>query len=162
MNGTIILLSLAIATFALYFGNFLETNENSLSERQKYLDMTIDIENKTGEISFSLGPVQLTKGNLIIRPKITGYYGNLTIALNGAVLLTSTSNSYRINMPCLFSSSEPCYRVMMLIPGYDIPLGVEEGVYNLSIILSWKAMGTGRLYLRILIEHNGLTAVDRR
>lgn len=59
--------------------------------------------------------------------------------------------SYNISMPCLFSQGEPCYRVMMLIPGYDAPLRIEEGAYRATLALNWRASGEAVLFIEELV-----------
>lgn len=37
----------------------------------------------------------------------------------------------------------------MIIPGYDRPMKVEPGTYNVTMILSWRASGRGEFDLTI-------------
>ena len=77
--------------------------------------------------------------------------GDVKITLNGRAILESPSGKYKISMPCLLSEGYACYRIQTVIPGYDIPLEVEPGTYNVTLILSWRAEGKGTFHLLIAV-----------
>ncbi|MEM2217994.1 MAG: hypothetical protein QW731_06410, partial [Thermofilaceae archaeon] len=71
---------------------------------------------------------------------------NLTVS---GVLLLSGASEYRVTMPCLLSLGEPCFRVLMLIPGYDAPMDIEPGEYNVTLELSWTSSKDTVIYVSI-------------
>ena len=81
--------------------------------------------------------------------------GNVKLCLGGKAILESGSRRYVISMPCLLVKGMPCYRVQMVIPGYDAPLRVEPGRYNVSLVLSWRAVGRGSFRFTLAIEKVG-------
>ncbi|RLG82132.1 MAG: hypothetical protein DRO40_08365 [Thermoprotei archaeon] len=76
--------------------------------------------------------------------------GDLSLILSGQAIISNATHSYRISMPCLLNINKECYRVMMVIPGYDEPMKLPKGRYDITIILSWnEAEGSGRLELKL-------------
>jgi len=43
----------------------------------------------------------------------------------------------------------------MLIPGYDSPLKIDEGEYEVTLILKWLASGYGVFNLKLYLEWSG-------
>lgn len=113
------------------------------------------VERERGEKIVKLGGLRIPCGNMQVKSYVIDYEGNLTIVIGGELTLESERFRYRIPMPCLASIGELCYRILMLIPGYDTPLKVEEGIYNITLILSWSAKGSGRLRLRMVPQLSG-------
>ncbi len=72
--------------------------------------------------------------------------------LNGELIIESiTSNkSYQVPMPCILSVNEQCYRILMLIPGYDAPMDIDKGEYSVYFKASWKARSSSIMNLKIL------------
>jgi hypothetical protein len=75
---------------------------------------------------------------------------NATLLVSGTLVLRGTQKvrtpeeggselEYRVNMPCLLSAGAPCIRVMVLIPGYDAPMRIEAGEYQVELTLGWHA-----------------------
>jgi len=54
--------------------------------------------------------------------------------------------------PYLLSIGESCCRVMMLVPGYDSPLKIDEGLYEVVLTLRWLANGYGVFNLKLYLE----------
>jgi len=77
--------------------------------------------------------------------------GNMSIQLSGTLFLESSNRNYTINMPCLYSNTN-CVRILILIPGYDEPLEIDSGVYNVSIKLNWIVEGAGNMSFRLSIS----------
>lgn len=76
--------------------------------------------------------------------------GNFSIAVSGQVVLKGEDRSYTIDMPCLYVKDTACYRIQMIIPGYDQPLHLPKGEYNVTLTLNWAdAKGEGTLVLEI-------------
>jgi hypothetical protein len=118
----------------------------------KVIDIKVDINEYEGEKTFYLGSLKIPSGNIQVRAKLINYEGNFTILLNGELTLKSNNITYRILMPCLLSIGESCYRIMMLIPGYDLPLKIDEGVYEATLELRWLASGYGVFNLKLYLE----------
>ncbi|MCC6022654.1 MAG: hypothetical protein LM560_06040 [Desulfurococcaceae archaeon] len=118
----------------------------------KVVDIKVDINEYEGEKTFYLGSIKIPSGNIQVRSKLINYEGNFTILLNGELTLKSNNITYRILMPCLLSIGESCYRIMMLIPGYDLPLKIDEGVYEATLELRWLASGYGVFNLKLYLE----------
>ncbi|GEM_PF-775530 len=99
---------------------------------------------------------------VLFKPVSSNVSGKMHLMLNGKVVLVSVNDAkkYIIDMPCILSVNETCYRVQMIIPGYDRPLRVEPGTYNVTLILSWRASGRGEFDLSIgLVMLSGEEAV---
>ena len=82
--------------------------------------------------------------------------GDFSVAISGQAILKSRNGSYTIDMPCLYVVNTTCYRVQMLIPGYDQPLHLPKGEYNVTLILSWtNAKGRGKATIEIGVAEKG-------
>lgn len=82
--------------------------------------------------------------------------GDMKIAVNGKAILRSAGRSYTINMPCLLVKNMPCYRIQMLIPGYDAPLRIMPGNYSVTLILTWRAEGRGEFNIELAMIKTAL------
>jgi len=92
----------------------------------------------------------LKETNIIFKLEKAAVKGNLSIAISCHAYM---GEEYEIDMPCLFMHRAKCYRVLMLIPGYDVPLKVHEGDYKLSLKVMWmEAKGEGEVYLKVCIR----------
>lgn len=113
-------------------------------------EIKLNITSETGSVMFNLGTVKLPAGEFQVKGYLEDYEGDLKLTLNGALVLKSNATTYEINMPCLASIGETCYRATVIIPGYDAPVTIKEGAYNVTLTLSWHAMGQGVFRLRIV------------
>jgi hypothetical protein len=149
--------AVAVAT---YLGPLLEvriSGEVKVPQSLKVADVVLVINQKEGSETFDLGEVFVPKGPVRVRVSLESYEGNFSLAVGGALTLESGSRSYRVQMPCAIAIGEPCYRVMVLIPGYDAPMLVEEGSYRVRLNLSWRAEGSGKFTARLhLLSEEGL------
>lgn len=61
-------------------------------------------------------------------------------------LLINGNVSYNIGMPCaIVVGNASCARILVVIPGYDVPLTIEGGEYTVRLIVRWSDMkGEGR------------------
>jgi len=75
----------------------------------------------------------------------------LSVIIAGRLSLEGGGRSYSIAMPCLYTNTE-CARIMILIPGYDTPMPIEKGEYNVSLELSWTAEGAGEIPVELSIQ----------
>ncbi|MEM1611327.1 MAG: hypothetical protein QXQ57_06750 [Sulfolobales archaeon] len=76
---------------------------------------------------------------------------NLSIILSGILKLEGANRSYEIHMPCLYSNTQ-CIRILVLIPGYDAPLDIDRGEYNVSLEISWMIEGSGDASIRMSLQ----------
>lgn len=153
----IVIATASLATIALHLRYILEVNVRGtvdVKSNATVIDVNIDIDDRRGEKIINLGNVYIPRGNTIVKADLVSYEGNFTLLLNGELQLDSAIYSYRIAMPCLVAIGEPCYRILMVIPGYDTPLTIEEGVYNTTFIMRWDASGTGSFHLKLLLEYS--------
>ena len=76
--------------------------------------------------------------------------GRFKISISGKAILSSAGGEEVVTMPCLYTLNTTCYRVQVVIPGYDAPLELPPGRYTVDLELSWKgASGEGRVILEI-------------
>jgi len=92
---------------------------------------------------------------IIVRVETTGKGAQagtgLSVIIAGRLSLEGGGRSYSIAMPCLYTNTE-CARILILIPGYDAPMPIEKGEYNVSLELSWTAEGTGEVPVELSIQ----------
>jgi len=107
-------------------------------------------------INTSLGHREVTSRSIIevphtscivFRPILVDYYNVDRIVVEGYAILKSLSSnvSYRVYMPCAVIVNTSCFRVQIIIPGYDYPLRIRRGVYEVTYHLSWTANGEGKV-----------------
>lgn len=77
--------------------------------------------------------------------------GNISISISGLLVIEGGGKRYEINMPCLYSTGS-CMRIMIVIPGYDTPMRIERGEYNVSLIISWIAEGSGEVRIFLFLD----------
>ncbi|MEM1983532.1 MAG: hypothetical protein QXZ63_07750 [Sulfolobales archaeon] len=150
----------ALIPAALYVRSLLEVNLKGVVDVKpniKVVDVEFSIDDGVGEKLIDLGNIHIPAGNVIIRSKLVSYEGNFTLILSGELMLESNTSSYRVLMPCLANIGDNCYRIMMLIPGYDAPLPVSEGDYNAALTIRWSAEGVGRFHLKLVLEFSETT-----
>lgn len=154
-----LILSIVVTASSLYlayildidvFGN-INVRKPSIIER----DIELNIDSEVGSKIYELGVIDIPRNiSMQIKGELLSYKGNIKLLLNGILELKSEKISYRINMPCLASINESCYRVTMIIPGYDVPLTVVAGKYSVTLVLSWKADGVGNFHFKLVGFYN--------
>ncbi|MEM0491365.1 MAG: hypothetical protein QW784_02445 [Acidilobaceae archaeon] len=109
------------------------------------IELNIKPETREGNIKFkNVGALTVKKDTtVILKPVNLNTDKNLEVIISLVIELESKDRNYTINMPCALANTE-CSRIMVLIPGYDIPLSIKQGEYNLNIIVSWNILGTGK------------------
>ncbi|MEM0454125.1 MAG: hypothetical protein QXO98_05675 [Sulfolobales archaeon] len=150
----------ALIPAALYVRSLLEVNLKGVVDVKpniKVVDVEFSIDDGVGEKLIDLGNIHIPAGNVIIRSRLVSYEGNFTLILSGELMLESNTSSYRVLMPCLANIGDHCYRIMMLIPGYDAPLPISEGDYNATLTIRWSAEGVGRFHLKLVLEFSETT-----
>jgi len=119
-----------------------------------------------GEMTLELGALRCdTPCWVRFKPLITASVrGNATLLVSGTLVLKGVQRvrtpeeggsvlEYRVNMPCLLSAGEPCFRVTVLIPGYDAPMRIEAGDYQAELTLRWHASAAAEgLLERVEVE----------
>jgi len=129
-------------------------SREAVSVSPRVIEVSLSISNSSGEVvEEGVGVLRVEKeAEVIFRPVIEEVSGDLALSLSGEVTLTSSTRNYTIPMPCLMTVNTTCYRVMMVIPGYDAPLKVSPGEYSMSLKLRWdSARGRGHFKLKILV-----------
>lgn len=115
----------------------------------------LDIDTPTGLKKFeNIATISVEPEAIRFRVVEKHVEGNVSIVLNGLAILRGENTTYRIPLPCLLAHGEGCVRVLMLIPGYDVPLPVEPGTYSVDLELSWTASGRGRFLVKLAIERH--------
>ena len=142
------ILALVAVALALIFTNIV------LREAGEFT-LKLSIDSEKGESVFeSIGSVNVGgQGSLRLRVEVVSVEGLNRIVLNGKAILESTETKYEIFMPCIYSLNTSCYRVMMVIPGWDQPLRIQPGEYSLTIELAWSnAGGKGAVTVKVKPE----------
>jgi len=117
------------------------------------IEFELPVNTSSGEITYgNLGVLRTNKElEVLLKPAVKEVEGNLTISLSGEVLLVSDEKTYTIKMPCLMTVNTSCFRAAVLIPGYDEPLRIQPGEYNITLRLAWSAAeGQGVFKLQIV------------
>ena len=75
------------------------------------------------------------------------------VSIDATIRLQGGTRDYTINMPCAAYKGE-CIRLSTVILGYDEPLYIEGGVYNITVEVSWHSRGSvsGGVSLSLTIE----------
>lgn len=124
----------------------------SVPYRVFYIDVVVDME--SGMVSYDLGMIEVPDGSVIAKVALLEREGNFSIVVNGVLTLESENKAYVIEMPCMVVIGTSCYRIMAIIPGWDAPMPIEEGTYEVSLKLTWnKASGSGRFYAKLYLVH---------
>ncbi|MCX8185286.1 MAG: hypothetical protein RMI56_04000 [Sulfolobales archaeon] len=147
--------ALAAITIALALAPLLEVRIEGVvevSSALKTVDVNLVIDSEEGSQDIDLGEIKIPKGKVVTRVVLLSREGEFNISISGLLVLKSEDRSYRIPMPCAISIGEPCYRVMVIIPGYDAPMSVEEDTYRATLELNWRARGSGRFSARLYLE----------
>ncbi|MEM2203831.1 MAG: hypothetical protein QXI22_05685 [Sulfolobales archaeon] len=76
---------------------------------------------------------------------------NISLIINGEITLSGSNKKYIIQMPCLYSIGG-CYRILVLIPGYDAPMDIDPGEYTVNLKISWTAQGSGKVDVNLSIQ----------
>jgi len=117
------------------------------------IEFELPVNTSSGEITYgNLGVLRTNKElEVLLKPAVKEVEGNLTISLSGEVFLVSDEKTYTIKMPCLMTVNTSCFRAAVLIPGYDEPLRIQPGEYNITLRLAWSATeGQGVFKLQIV------------
>lgn len=117
-------------------------------------DINLVVDKESGVVLYDLGRVEIPNGSVIVEVALLEREGNFSIVVNGVLTLKSENRVYTINMPCAIVIGAPCFRIMMLIPGWDEPMPIEGGVYDVSLKLMWeRASGEGKFHAKLHLIH---------
>ncbi|MEM1690919.1 MAG: hypothetical protein QXG48_03980 [Thermofilaceae archaeon] len=119
--------------------------------------ISLPVSPREGEAEVALGTLTLNSScYLRFKPVLSAQTeGNASLIVSGSLLLKEVVEGieYRISMPCLLSVGEGCARILALIPGYDAPMLVKPGAYEVTLTLSWStSTQTTLTVLRLNIE----------
>ena len=149
MKGEIVAIVFIIALVATALA--INSARNVSREREAFvLEFSVDF--GKGEVFFeNIGIINMeSQGSVRLRAEVVSVEGLDRIVLNGKAFLKSDEAEYEILMPCIYSLNAECYRILMVIPGWDQPLRIKPGKYSLSVKLTWaNAEGKGKVKLRI-------------
>lgn len=125
-----------------------------VSVPSRVFDIDLIVDRDSGEAFYSLGRVEIPDGNVMVKVILVEHEGNFSIVVNGVLMLKSETRAYVIDMPCAIVIGAPCFRIMAIIPGWDEPMHVEGGVYDVNLKLTWsKASGSGKFYAKLHLIH---------
>lgn len=116
------------------------------------ISLELEIQDSEGEREFrDVAVIDLGDVDVLLFRTVDSRIEKLkSLSLSGWVKLESSNKTYEIGMPCILVLNVSCPRVLMRIPGYDVPLTVEPGRYRVTIVLSWReARGSGKTSLQI-------------
>lgn len=117
-------------------------------------DIEIIINASHGTIEIDLGEIMIpSRGSIIVTREVTEIEGYFKLLLNGRLDIISNNLSYTVLMPCLASVNESCYRIEIVIPGYDELMEIQPGAYNTKLTLQWVASGHGAFKLRLTMYY---------
>ncbi|OYT39394.1 MAG: hypothetical protein B6U89_04210 [Desulfurococcales archaeon ex4484_58] len=115
-------------------------------------DIELNITEPKGSREIHVGSIEIPEdGDIMFRVIDRVINGDVSLTINGVAELYNTARKYEIQMPCMISVNKSCYRTACLIPGYDIPLEVEKGIYNLTFKFVWEAEGKGSFSFTIAL-----------
>ncbi|MEM4718312.1 MAG: hypothetical protein QXE81_06130 [Desulfurococcaceae archaeon] len=131
-----------------------EVTLNMSSHAMVEKDVEVNISTPHGNMEIDIGELVIpSRGFIIVSRNMTGVEGDFKLVLSGRLDIVSNNSSYDIQMPCLISINETCYRIELMIPGYDEPLEIQAGIYNAKLRLEWFAKGSGVFILRFSIHY---------
>ena len=125
--------------------------EKGVQMNPRSIEISLNITSSKGEASYKNIAVLKVPGKearILFKVFDRKIGSSVSLALGGTVILKGP-REYRIPMPCMLYTGS-CIRIMSIIPGYDAPLSVEEGSYNVSLTIDWmKAEGEGPISFKI-------------
>jgi len=115
------------------------------------LSVEIPVEEPSGGVEYPGVAVSIGRGRIRLYASCRSS-GLERVMVSGEAVLTGGGVDYTVQMPCLFTLGEPCFRVETIIPGYDQPMEVQPGEYLATLRFKWvNASGKGRLYITVNI-----------
>ncbi|MEM1666578.1 MAG: hypothetical protein QXW12_04475 [Nitrososphaerota archaeon] len=145
----ILILSLTL----LYVGEvYPPATTTTLLTNPSILNVELDVRDEKGTKDFGeIAIIDVGKPDMLkFKLADWGVEGLKSISLNIRADLVSKNANYSINMPCILFFNASCARIMVIIPGYDVPLRREPGRYSLRLKAYWaEAEGSGSIRLSI-------------
>ena len=155
--GVIAIVSLAYleSIGVINIRGIVRVHEEGINVNPSIINIELNIESESGkQVYENIATIKVheREGLILFKPIERRAKGNISLILNGEVILKSKEKTYTIKMPCLMSVNSPCFRILNIIPGYDVPLKLSQGEYNVTLKLLWsKALGEGEIQLKIII-----------
>lgn len=146
----IVIITLSIGVYAVsrYYAAF-NMHEN-VKDSYHIIDLSLNISQEGSKTFQNITTVEIGDDTSIqFRVLHSEAVGDLKIIVGGRAILESSGKRYVIDVPCMLVKDMPCYRIQMLIPGYDRPLKVEPGTYSVTIAISWRAEGRGFINVKL-------------
>ncbi|QOJ79057.1 hypothetical protein IG193_00905 [Infirmifilum lucidum] len=112
-------------------------------------EVKIHVTRGNGSTTVRLGPVSFSRPTEVAFRVLVKADPDVAFRLSGALLLEG-QKKYSVLMPCMAAHGFPCYRVQVVIPGYDQPVLVMPGTYNASLDVAWESSGDATLTLVIV------------
>jgi len=114
----------------------------SYSQGNAYPSAELMLTAGRGEEVLSLGSINFSESsNVVFKPEVQLLSGNARFIMSATLELEGSARSYKVDMPCIAASGMECFRVMVLIPGFDAPMPIEKGVYSARLRVSWQSSG---------------------
>jgi len=149
MNGKAVAIAFIIALLAIALAI---NSARNVSREKEALTLEFGVGSEKGEVFFeNIGTLNMqSQGSIKLRVEVISVEGLNGIVLSGKAILKSAETKYEVPMPCIYTLNTECYRILMIIPGWDQPLRIHPGKYSLSVKLTWSnAEGEGKVKLRI-------------
>jgi len=125
----------------------------SYSQGNAYPSAELTLTAGRGEEVLSLGSINFSESsNVVFKPEVQLLSGNARFILSATLELEGFAGSYKVDMPCVAASGMECFRVMVLIPGFDAPMLIEKGGYSARLRVSWQS--SGDLKVRITLRYS--------
>ncbi|MEM1928169.1 MAG: hypothetical protein QXS85_05490 [Acidilobaceae archaeon] len=98
----------------------------------------IELRGQTGSVTLNLAKLVVERQTTIqvIVDTSTVARGSATISLK-ITLEGRGGEKIEIPVPCA-ASSEACYRVLVIIPGHDVPTLIQRGEYTVTVTIYWS------------------------
>ncbi len=149
MKGKIVAIAFIIALIATALAI---NSARNISREEETLILEFSVDSGKGKVFFeNIGTINMEfQGNIRLRAEVVSVEGLDRIVLNGKAILEADEAEYEILMPCIYTLNVECYRILMVIPGWDQPLRIKPGKYSLSVMLAWSnAEGKGKVKLKV-------------
>jgi len=121
------------------------------------IEMTLHIDSYSGSRNYEdITTLNLSQKRYIqfklLKVEVQGDINSIAIS-GKATLRSSSGKEIEVDMPCIYTYNASCFRISMVIPGYDTSLLLPSEVYTVSINLTWsEALGKGNIIIHLAIE----------
>ncbi|MEM5873607.1 MAG: hypothetical protein QW065_02310, partial [Acidilobaceae archaeon] len=78
---------------------------------------------------------------------------DVSISLKLVLNRVEGGDPIEISIPCAASSEGySCYRLLLIIPGHDVPVFIPPGVYTIDLEVVWKTSGEAQTSVSLMIR----------